>query len=120
MSIDPMPMKHLVAHFELALKEGRYFEAHEVLERLWFPRRHERLDEVVLLRACINAAVAFELVKRGRMHSAQKPWQFYLRHRALVMRMPATKNHHYKQLIQAIERVGMMLFWVEDRRSDDT
>ena len=46
-----------------SLEEGRYYDAHEDLEQIWFPRRFEDDNEVKLWKGIINAAVCFELIK---------------------------------------------------------
>ena len=69
--------------FLLALDEERFYDAHEALEHLWFPRRFEDDDEIRLLKGYINAAVSFELIKRGRKESAKKVYNVYLKYRDL-------------------------------------
>ena len=70
--------------FVACLEEGRYYDAHEVLEALWFPRRFEKDPEVLLLKGMINAAVSFELRKRGRNERARVPWRTYEKYRAFL------------------------------------
>lgn len=48
------------------LDSGDYFEAHEILEAVWYPMRRERNDLTNLLKGLINGAVAFEHLKRGK------------------------------------------------------
>jgi len=50
--------------FTLALDEGRFYDAHEVLEELWFPQRFNASNEVKLIKGFINAAVSLELLKK--------------------------------------------------------
>jgi len=57
--------------------EHKFYEAHEVLEEFWFPRRRTKTKEVLIVKGFINAAVAFELYKRGRFENAKKIWQVY-------------------------------------------
>ncbi len=51
------------------LEAGEYFEAHEVLEEAWHPlrRRNDPLSGAV--KGLINAAIAFEHLKRDRPKS---------------------------------------------------
>ncbi|HLD23311.1 MAG TPA: DUF309 domain-containing protein [Sulfuricurvum sp.] len=70
--------------FVRSLEEGRYYDAHEDLEQLWFPRRFERSDEVLLWKGFISAAVSFELIKRGKAKPSQIAWQTYLKYRPLL------------------------------------
>ncbi len=88
--------------FIALLKADAFFEAHEALELLWFPIRHHETAEVRLLRAYINAAVSFELIKRGRAQSSLKPWGFFLRHKRLIKEVPKTHHMHYQKLHDAI------------------
>jgi hypothetical protein len=48
------------------LEREEYFEAHEVLEVCWHPLRRHRDPLANLLKGLINAAVAFEHLKRDR------------------------------------------------------
>ena len=61
-----------------------FFEAHEALEKYWFPRRKSKTKEVLIIKGFINAAVAFELKKRGRQERAFKVWQTYLKFSKLI------------------------------------
>jgi hypothetical protein len=72
--------------FILLLKEEKYFEAHEVLEEAWHPLRLQKDPLALLLKGMINAAIAFEHLKRNRPNAkekAKKVMVSYLRHRAL-------------------------------------
>ena len=68
---------------KLILKE-EFFNAHEVLEEFWFPRRKSKTREVLIVKGFINAAVAFELKKRGRFERALKVWQTYRKFSRLI------------------------------------
>ena len=78
--------------FIACLDEGRYYDAHEVLEALWYPRRFEKDPEVLLLKGMINASVSFELHRRGREDRAKGPWKSYEKYRihldAAVLQTP--------------------------------
>ena len=75
-----------IATFKSCIKEERYYDAHEALEEIWFPRRFEASNEVKLLKGFINAAVSFELSKRGRVKQSQKVWANYLKYRQLLFK----------------------------------
>ena len=60
--------------FRELLEAGAFFDAHEVLETAWFPRRGETHPEVEILKWLINGAVALELVKRGRPDAGRRQW----------------------------------------------
>jgi len=75
-----------VERYKQLLEQQAYFEAHEALEELWFPRRFEEDDEIKLLKGFINAAVSFELNKRGRKLQSKKVWANYLKYRQNIFK----------------------------------
>jgi len=68
---------------ELILQH-KFFEAHEVLEEFWFPRRKEKSLEVLIAKGFINAAVAFELKRRGRDKNAKRVFKTYIKFSKLI------------------------------------
>jgi hypothetical protein len=83
--------------FQKCLQEERFYDAHEVLEEIWFPRRFEKSNEVKLLKGFINAAVSFELIKKGRFQQSKKVWSTYLKYRQLLFLIePHYRNQYYK------------------------
>jgi hypothetical protein len=99
-----------VEQFLKCLLEGAYFEAHEVFEEIWFPKRFEKDDECKLLRGYINAAVSFELIKRGRPKSAQKVFRTYLKYKPLLINSKELALHIFVQ--DSIEALLMSKGWV--------
>ncbi len=95
-----------IAHIEA--KE--YYEAHEALEALWYPRRFEKDDETLLIKGFINASVAFELVKRGRMEAARRTWEVYLKYRPLLERVKSPVLPHLRRVDEVLESVYEQLF----------
>lgn len=89
--------------FEKSLEEERYYDAHEDLEALWFPRRFEEDDEVRLWKGFINAAVSFELIKRGRPKPSEKAWGNYLKYRVLLEQIQSVHYPMYVTIAQKIE-----------------
>lgn len=90
-------------HFDNYLQcidEERYYDAHEALEDIWFPRRFENECEIKLLKGFINAAVSFELYKRGRKKQSKKVWANYLKYRPLLY----STNSKYKKRFHSIAR----------------
>ena len=79
-----------------------FYEAHETLEELWFPLRFEKDDEVRLIRAYINAAVIFELVKRGREKSGLKPWGFFNKYKHLIELVKPEHKTFYEEIEERI------------------
>ena len=80
-------------NFILALDEKRFYDAHEVLEELWFPSRFVDSNEVKLIKGFINAAVCFELVKKGREIPSKRAWLSYLKYRQLLFKTKSTSNN---------------------------
>ena len=97
--------EHLVKQTDVYidfLSNDLFYEGHEALEELWFPLRFEKDDEVRLIRAYINAAVSFELVKRGREKSGLKPWGFYHKNKHLLANVPANHLPYYEKIVAHI------------------
>ena len=86
--------KH-INEFKLCIDEERFYDAHEALEELWFPRRFEGSNEIMYLKGLINAAVSFELHKRGRVKQSKKVWMNYLKYRQLLFK---TNSSHLREL----------------------
>jgi len=73
-----------VQEYKRFILQEEYFRAHETLEEYWFPRRRSKTREVLIIKGFINAAVAFELQKRGRPQRALKVWQTYIKFSNLI------------------------------------
>jgi predicted metal-dependent hydrolase len=54
------------------LKREEYFEAHEVLEEAWHSLRLKKHSLASFVRGYINAAIAFEHLKRDRKNAEKK------------------------------------------------
>ena len=59
-----MDERQTVASFHDCFNSGRYYEAHDVLEAMWLPRRRE--PEGNLWKGLIQLAGAFVHVQKGR------------------------------------------------------
>ncbi len=95
-----------IVHYKTCIDEKRYYDAHEVLEEAWFPRRFEEHHEVKLLKGFINAAVSFELHKRGRTDQSKKVWKNYLKYRPLLQKIDTHKKE-FHALSRYIESIYM-------------
>ncbi len=73
-----------INEYKNLIKEHKFFKAHEVLEEFWFPRRKEKSKKVLIVKGFINAAVAFELKKRGKDKNAICVWQTYIKFSKLI------------------------------------
>lgn len=85
------------------LKKEQYYDAHEILEEVWFPRRFEENDEVKLLKGFINASVCFELHKKGRMEPSKKVWNNYLKYRPLLNNIESEYKEKYFKMAEFVE-----------------
>ena len=99
-------MKTKIQTYRECIKEKRYYDAHEALEEVWFPRRFEVSPDIQLLKGFINAAVSFELYKRGRKKQSQKVWANYLKYRPLLYKVQSHKTELYA-LSRYIERINL-------------
>jgi len=95
--------------FLKSLAQERYYDAHEDLEALWFPRRFEEDDEVKLWKGFINAAVSFELIKKGRPVPSQTPWKTYLKYVVLLEGLETDHKHIYVTMVKEIEKTRGIL-----------
>ncbi|MBL0709354.1 MAG: DUF309 domain-containing protein [Sulfurimonas sp.] len=85
-------------NFIECLEQHRYFDAHEALEVIWFPRRFEDDNEMKLLKGFINAAVSFELKKRGREEASKRVWKNYLKYKKLLTKINSPYLDRYKEI----------------------
>lgn len=95
--------EQLHKEFAKCIHEGRYYDAHEALEEIWFPRRFEDDAEMKLIKGLINAAVSFELIKRGRIESSQKVWKNYEKYKILLNTFQSPHNGTYEELSRCVE-----------------
>lgn len=91
--------------FMLCLQERRYYDAHEALEVLWYPRRFEKDNEIYLLKGFINASVSFELIKRGRHEPSKLAWKNYLKYRQLLYKIVSIHSNSYHQISRYIDNL---------------
>lgn len=91
--------------FTTCLDKERFYEAHEALEEVWFPRRFEDDNEMKLVKGFINAAVSFELSKRGRPDPAARAWKNYEKYRPLLEAFNSFNTPFYVRLAQRVEKM---------------
>ncbi|MDD5717368.1 MAG: DUF309 domain-containing protein [Sulfuricurvum sp.] len=89
--------------FVLSITQGRYYDAHEDLECLWYPRRFEDNDEVRLWKGFINAAVSFELIGRGRPNPSAVAWKTYLKYRVILDHLISPHKELYVKIAALVE-----------------
>ena len=95
--------EELLREFVLCIDEQRYYDAHEALEKIWYPRRFEDDSEVKLLKGFINAAVSFELIKRSREKPSKTAWRNYLKYRPLLYKVNSPFLNEYHSLARKVE-----------------
>jgi hypothetical protein len=72
-------MKEIYYYIEL-IDNQLFYEAHEVLEALWFPIRRDKKPFTLVLKGFINAAVSMELYKKGKIPQSKKIYKVYLKY----------------------------------------
>lgn len=90
------------------LHEERFYDAHEALEEIWFPRRFEDDSEMKLLKGFINAAVSFELIKRGRKQASTRAWNNYLKYKPLLETLDSLFTPLYHKMTSEIEKIHLL------------
>jgi len=88
-----------LAFMELIEKED-FYEAHEVLEDVWFPHRKSKEPKILVLKGFINASVALELNRLGRVQNAQKVWKNYEKYKGLI---PQCEEEIFGQVASFLE-----------------
>jgi DUF309 family protein family protein len=95
----------LLEDFIYCLNTKRYYDAHEVLETIWFPRRFEDNDEMRLLKGFINASVSFELERKNRVDASKKVWETYLKYIPLLHKIDSPHLNKYHSIAKEIEKI---------------
>jgi len=98
-------MKSKLDEFVKCLDKKQYFNAHEVIEEIWYPRRFEDNDEMRLLKGFINSAVCFELRKRGKESQSQRVWKNYLKYKPLLYKIDSPYLNQYHIISQHVEKI---------------
>ncbi len=101
--MSPQEHRERLAHYLKQLEQGAFFDAHETLEAIWFPRRFEEEREMKLLKGFINAAVSFELIKRGRPEPSARVWKNYLKYRPLLEEIASEHSGVYREMAVKVE-----------------
>ncbi len=78
------------------LEKGEYFEAHEVLEEAWHPLRLKGHPLASFVRGYINAAIAFEHIKRNRKNASKK-----------AQKTLSAYERHKRECVEGIEHYGL-------------
>jgi len=100
----------LLNDFISQVDEKLFYDAHETLEAIWFPRRFEDNNEIKLLKGFINAAVSFELIKKGKVISSKKVWKNYLKYRPLLYKVQSPHLNKYHFIARHVESLNKNSF----------
>lgn len=93
----------LLDKFIFLISEKKFYDAHESIEYIWFPRRFEQDNEIKLLKGFINAAVSFELIKRGRYKASERVWNTYLKYIVLIDKIDSPHIQKYHLIATHVE-----------------
>jgi len=69
-----------IEEFKKLIIEKKYYDAHEALEKLWFPIRKTKTDYCLVLKGFINGAVSLELFKRDKIIQSKKIHKIYMKY----------------------------------------
>jgi len=86
-------MKKAFEKFKSLIIQKKYYEAHEVLEEIWYPMRKSLHPDRDIIRGFINAAVSMELKKRGR-DNYLRVWKTYQKYKVKIK-----NNSLYEELV---------------------
>ena len=98
-------MHKKIDSFIRCIDEKRFYDAHEALEEVWFPRRFEKSSEVQILKGFINASVSFELRKRSRVKQSKKVWANYLKYRQFLFKTDSQHLCEFYRLSRYLENI---------------
>ncbi|MDQ7045557.1 MAG: DUF309 domain-containing protein [Sulfurimonas sp.] len=96
-----------IQEYILCLDEQRYYDAHEALEAIWFPRRFEDDKEMKLLKGFINASVSFELFKQDKILQSKKVWKNYIKYRPLLYNVESSHSNTYHSIARYVEKIHL-------------
>ncbi len=97
--------KKQLDNFLQNLKDANFYDAHENLEAIWFPKRFEKSDEIKLIKGFINASVSFELFKKDKIESSKKVWNNYLKYKNLIYTLNSVHSEKYRLIMEEIEKI---------------
>ena len=100
-------LKEALRDYIKLLNQEAYLDAHEALEEAWHPLRLSNHPLKNLVKGLINAAIAFEHLKRNRdnaEHRALKVIASYERHKHLV-RYGIVNYELFEEAIQKVETI---------------
>lgn len=103
--MDKSNLKTQLKQFVIDLNNKEYYDAHETLEKIWFPNRFNDEVEVKFIKGLINASVSFELAKQGKLKASEKVWPNYLKYKDLINEIESKYKDSYKDIILLIDNI---------------
>ena len=97
-----------IKEYKRLILEHKFYGAHEVLEEFWFPRRKQKDNLTLIIKGFINAAVAFELQKRGKLKSSKRVWQTYLKFMQLLSKEPINELLELKKFVDKFAKIYLI------------
>lgn len=73
-------LEEKIGKFKYCIENQQFYEAHEVLEEIWFPIRKTKSELCLVLKGFINGAVSMELYKRDRKEQSLNIYKVYLKY----------------------------------------
>jgi len=67
-----------------AIRDDKFVEAHEILEKSWKRLKKSDLTEANIQKGLINGATAIALYLRGKKEPAQRVWKTFEKYRVLI------------------------------------
>ncbi len=85
------------------VKEGRFADAHMVLEHPWKAIKNENRGEGNILKGLINGTTAFELKRRGKDDGALRVWATFIKYKPLIDTVHSSYRQKYKECAEVLE-----------------
>lgn len=107
-----MNINDVLQKFIVLLENEEYFEAHNVFEQVWLEMKKEHHSCVDLARGLINAAVAFEHIKRDTptaMTKARKVFAGYTKYRHMCDDMDCYFESACKKVDEIAKNLEILL-----------
>ena len=103
--INDTQIEHILNKTISEINEHKFYDAHETLELIWYPRRFESSNEVKLIKGLINATVSLELLKKGKKDASKKVWKIYLKYRPLLYKTASAHLNSYHKIARHVESI---------------
>ncbi|MEA2019768.1 MAG: DUF309 domain-containing protein [Campylobacterota bacterium] len=96
--------------FKQLIIDAEYYDAHEILEELWFPIRKTKTNYCLVLKGFINAAVSLELFKRGKIEQSKNVYKTYLKYTSENMLKTLDNYVEFKSLKEFMDKEFQIIY----------